>query len=360
VIALGAALALSSSVFTAGLASAVCGDTWTVSEDGSFSAGWRDVAIGDASHAWAVGDDGNNHLGIWAWNGSGWSDDTPSFLSATTGSLFAVWANGPDDVWAVGHVYDDGLGTEQALVLHRTAGGWQMDATFGAIRRLGFLDVWGDGNGELWAIGSAIARGRIVGATYRHVGGDWVRVRFPTPDGVQRFLSGVSGTGADDVWVVGADQKASARMQPIAFHWTGAGWTRSPIPPTPRHDSTSAAFSGVAAADATHVWAVGTFANTHRMLVERWNGTTWERVPIANHDGPEGLSDVDAASPTDAVAVGSRDGRPVIRRWDGIAWSPVKVPWARGSLRAVDVATGVGAFAAGSHDFHSAIAATCG
>lgn len=48
----------------------------------------------DATHVWAVGDNGT----IVFWNGQLWK----SVLSGTTDKLSAVWGSGPTDVWVAG------------------------------------------------------------------------------------------------------------------------------------------------------------------------------------------------------------------------------------------------------------------
>lgn len=67
------------------------------------------------------------------------------------------------------------------------------------------------------------------------------------------------------------------------------------------------------------------------------------------------LQDVDVRTPHDAWAVGSTDGSsPLIRHWDGAAWSDVAVPreQAEDDLNAVDARTRGDAWAAGSRFRH--------
>ncbi|MDP9185650.1 MAG: hypothetical protein M3O29_08290, partial [Actinomycetota bacterium] len=83
-----------------------CGDTWMLSDDGSFSTYWEDVAIGDASHAWAVGTSWNERIMIAARNGSDWEIVTPEILPNGISNLYGAWAGAADDAWAVVSYYD--------------------------------------------------------------------------------------------------------------------------------------------------------------------------------------------------------------------------------------------------------------
>jgi hypothetical protein len=343
-----------------GPAMAGCGDTWTTSEDDVFLAYWEDVAIADATHAWAVGSDDHEHLAIASWNGSTWSDDTPSLFPSNSNShLTSVWADGPNDVWAVGDRYRPGTHTLTGLILHRTSTGWTVDRMVSPGRSARFGSVWGDSSGDLWAVGETRAGGRFVGITYQRVDTDWVRVSFPRADGVERYLHGVSGSGPKDVWAVGDESTATAVFtHPIAYRWTGTAWHRAPLPVLP-HPELVASLWDVAAVDATHAWAVGYFAGMRRMLLERWDGSSWERVYIPDQTGRETLWGVTATSSTNALAVGYQNGStPAIRMWNGHRWSAATVSASGGTLAGVDALPGAGAFAVGWRDY-DLIVATC-
>jgi hypothetical protein len=109
-------------------------------------------------------------------------------------------------------------------------------------------------------------------------------------------------------------------------------WTQVPSPNAPGSNE----LLGLAAADATHVWAAGrvvsdTAPSTWRSLILRWNGNAWapDAHPLfaTNHL----LEDVDAPAPDDAWAVGNRwqasgGVATLIEHWDGAAWSVVPSP----------------------------------
>jgi hypothetical protein len=333
-----------------------CGDTWTISHDGTFSTFWEDVAIGDATHAWAVGHDWTDRMMIAAWNGSDWETVTPEILPTGISNLYGVWADAADDAWAVGSYYDGDPDTSRALILRWDGASWtQEPAPNGRTVRL--ESVWGDGAGDLWAAGVEDVGGRYVGFVIRRVGGAWERVRFPRHDGHAVLLLGISGSGTDDIWTVGGDRYIDSSIEhPVAFHWAGSSWDRVKTAPIPAF---SASFSGVSVVDGTHAWAVGTQSDDDRMLIERWDGTAWQQEQIPDHSGLESLEGVAASSSTSAYAVGYRNGHPLIERWDGALWDNVRPPWRRGNFTNVDHVTGLGALAVGSHYNHDAIATTC-
>jgi hypothetical protein len=111
-----------------------------------------------------------------------------------------------------------------------------------------------------------------------------------------------------------------------------ATWTVVPSP----NAAGSNELLAVAAADPTHVWAVGRVVDfgprppTFRSLLLRWNGAAWTADPHPRFSGNHQLAGVDAASATDAWAVGSFSegyaGRTLVERWDGTRWSVVASP----------------------------------
>jgi hypothetical protein len=89
--------------------------------------------------------------------------------------------------------------------------------------------------------------------------------------------------------------------------------------------------NGLAAASADDSWAVGSAA-TGRPLIERWNGMAWKRVPSAGpHDAKESLlNSVAAITSSSAWAVGYYNNgsaiKTLIERWNGRSWTLVASP----------------------------------
>ena len=91
---------------------------------------------------------------------------------------------------------------------------------------------------------------------------------------------------------------------------------------------------GVTTLSPTLAWAVGAYRptpNTSRVLIERWNGSTWTQVPGANPGTRNFLVDVAAWTANDVWATGSylgadNIGHALIEHFNGVSWSAVPAP----------------------------------
>lgn len=125
------------------------------------------------------------------------------------------------------------------------------------------------------------------------------------------FMS-VGGTGANDVWVVGAQPAPNAA--PVALHWNGSEWKA--IDTKILHD-----LWWVHAFDNGPVFAAGGGAS-----VVKIDGDTVTRLPTPEFFGNT-IFGLWGASPDDLWAVGGFAGREgFVWRWDGAAWSEVELP----------------------------------
>jgi hypothetical protein len=135
---------------------------------------------------------------------------------------------------------------------------------------------------------------------------DWSTVVEGEPGG----LLAVSGTAADDVWAVGAQEQGSA----VALHWDGQDWTRE-------ETGAPGDLWWVSALPGGSVYAAGEGAT----VLRRADGA-WERMdtPGAGHQTVFGLW---AGGEDDVWAVGGFAGRSgFVWRWDGEAWSDLPLP----------------------------------
>ncbi|WP_240813114.1 hypothetical protein [Streptomyces sp. DASNCL29] len=100
---------------------------------------------------------------------------------------------------------------------------------------------------------------------------------------------------------------------------------------TPLSETASREFWDVAATGAKDAWAVGRRtdgAAGSAPLIRHWNGSAWTDVPAASTDGKAAqLEKVAAAAPDDAWAAGTlADGTSapiVLQHWDGAKWTKV-------------------------------------
>jgi hypothetical protein len=133
------------------------------------------------------------------------------------------------------------------------------------------------------------------------------------------WLEAAVAISSDDVWAVGTIVSDG----PLAEHWDGTSWTR-----TPTHVRGWARFMGIAALGPRNVWAVGSHTiNPSRSLIEHWNGARWRFVPSPLDDvHDQQLQGVYAVSQTDIWAVGYRGRHPLIEHWDGSMWHLANAP----------------------------------
>jgi hypothetical protein len=168
----------------------------------------------------------------------------------------------------------------------------------------------------------------------------WTRVPSPNLTQFDNVLFGVDATSSSSGWAVGrADSDTAPFRRLLIERWNGTSWSIVPSQ-TPAGDSE---LRDVDASSASNAWAVGfTTATSSTALIRRWNGTSWTAVP-----GPSGsgiLLGVKTLSANDAWAVGSRSASgpftSMAARWNGTSWTPVPTPTPDGlvnsQLNAID------------------------
>src|SRR5579875_970171 len=150
-------------------------------------------------------------------------------------------------------------------------------------------------------------------------------------------LLSVSCVSTTDCVAVGSYENPPA-AHPVAARWNGTSWSSLTTFPAPPHHATDTELFGVACPAAGDCLAVGSYAwlassgaYNSRPLAERWNGTTWSRIPfpIQARSPQSGLFGVACVSATDCWADGSSGeqfSRTLIEHWNGSAWSIVPSP----------------------------------
>ena len=178
---------------------------------------------------------------------------------------------------------------------------------------------------DIWAVGSSQPDNKIYSKTLiEHWDGtSWSIVPSPNVPSVNNYLSGVSAASATNIWAVG-----DSRYGALFEHWDGTAWSIVPGPNSTL--SRNSVLTGVAAVSATDIWAVGyaypgAFTQT---VTEHWNGTKWSVVPNQVSSQANYLSGVTAVSTNNVWAVGQDafDEKTLIEHWDGTAWKVVHSP----------------------------------
>jgi len=236
-----------------------------------------------STDAWAVGQSFTDSAGqqslIEHWNGSAWQIVASSGLD----SLNAIAAVSTNDVWAVGGLFNYGVGShpDKPLVEHWNGSRWSIVAASNtnanAVELTGVAVVAAN---NVWAV-----RREDIGAAHttqalieRWDGNTWQIVSGPTlPQGaLGAGLTGVTALSQTDVWAVGAYIASDHTIRALALHWDGAVWTVANSP------DTWGALSSVAAHGTHDVRAVGYSSsgdgNQQATLILQWDGSAWHRI----------------------------------------------------------------------------------
>jgi hypothetical protein len=264
------------------------GNIWTIVPSphvGGFTH-LKGVAAADASQAWAVGDHlahtrrHQTKLMAEQFVGGTWSIVPAQSPGPGASSLDGVAAVSDNDVWSVGfrsrpHQFN----SPEALAEH-----------------------W---DGSRWTI---VPTPRLPGSSNTQ-------------------LVSVAAVGANDVWAVGFAQLNSRGPRPLAEHWNGTAWS---VVPTP-NPGAGFVFASVAARATDDVWAVGyaNFAGVARPLAEHFDGSRWSLVKVG-HPGRNAFLTGVSATPSDVYAVGGSQYHALVERWNGTAFERISVPRSRG------------------------------
>jgi len=197
------------------------GTSWTQVASPSPGTGstLRAVAATSATNAWAVGafsdSGGSEQTLIEHWDGTSWTQ----VPSPSPGTLNGVIGIG----WAVGQ-QTTSSGADQTVIEHWDGRKWSVvpgaDLGSGSTGSLAAVSATSPAN--IWAVGTLRASDGSAQDLIEHYDGtSWTQSASPGPG----ELTGVSVTGASDAWAVGGSQIGQI------VHYDGTSWT--PVPSQP-------------------------------------------------------------------------------------------------------------------------------
>lgn len=220
---------------------------------------------------------------------------------------------------------------------------------------------------DAWSVGwYAVGHQGFRALAERWNGSAWSVVSTPEVGTLADFLFGVTSGPAQGTWAVGQSREGSDPQTPahaLILRWDGVAWHPSPAAELPvRQNSLQA----IAASPAGELWAVGEASTggpnpSTRPLAERWDGSSWDLVPVPALPGDAGFSGVAVVSASDVWALGWRFRNGVsstlMEHWNGSAWTVVPTPSRPGQttvMRAISAASATEVWAAGytSPDSH--------
>jgi hypothetical protein len=300
-----------------------------------------------ADDVWAVGyykDTGTNANKTFTvhWNGSNWStisSPNSAQVGSTNNVLNAVVKSPSGEVWAVGY-FDDSFNTKRSLLMKWANSAWSVIITphQGAYDNVlqAVTVVPGTSGSQVWAAGyyGTSADGSTTKSlTMRLNNGAWNIVPGADPGDKHNKLSGLSATGANDIWAVGNYQDTNGPLRTLALHWTGAAWEEVS---SPNAGDASTSFYGVVSLSPSDAWAVGSYntgpsGEIGHTFTAHWNGSQWSVVDSPTPGTGAYLYGIAAVSPADIWAVQIYiDSASLIRtlteHWNGTTWSVVESP----------------------------------
>jgi hypothetical protein len=293
------------------------------------------VSADSASDAWAVGSDDGGEKNLYLhWNGSAWKQvpgPTPDG-SVLTG----VTAISPSDALAVGS-YTSPSGVTVTLALRWNGKSWAKQATPDpSSSENELLGVTAASATSAWAAGFSLdPQSRNETLILHWNGSTWQQASAPAVASFQTQLSGIAAGSGSDVWAVGQFYSAADADQPLILHWNGTTWSRATLPGA---GSKTEVLFGVTSVSPSGAWAVGRGPCVgpsdncpSRSLTMHWNGTSWKvvgSVSVSDHTDQNSLTGVAAASASDVWAVGdyfpAAESEPffqMLQQWNGSAWA---------------------------------------
>jgi hypothetical protein len=142
--------------------------------------------------------------------------------------LEAAVAPGADDVWAMGNRVSGPAASPWAQHWDGTA--WttaKLDLPTGPVSISAIYDAKAFSADDVWAVGSWMGDDPFV----QHWDGSaWKAVQVPELVGDERILTGIDGTGPNDIWVVG-QRHDLGQEHGVVLHFDGDRWTHVAEPP---------------------------------------------------------------------------------------------------------------------------------
>lgn len=240
------------------------------------------------SSAWAVGQytaGSTERTLILHWNGRAWRQVASPDPGGTHGSvLSAIAAVSRSSIWAAGEYWT--ATTEKTMILHWNGRRWRQVASPGAGRANpsgGLAAIASNSGSSAWAAGTYFTAPSVQQTlTERWNGRRWQIVASPNPTGRTQtnVLVAIAAAGPR-AWAVG-NASSGHTYFPLALAWTGTSWETSTVP-LPA-GSVGGGLWGAGSAPSGKAWAVGEYFTGHAglTLIERWNGTAWQRIPSPN------------------------------------------------------------------------------
>ncbi len=245
---------------------------------------------------------------------------------------------------ATGLVLSAGAGSAQAATSGAATGQtgfyfgppWRAVEVVKLSRQAWFTGVTATGPDSAWAVGAdATGTEATGGFAMRWNGKTWRQVALP----VSSFVPvSVSARGQSGIWIFGyrPEHGVDANLYPAdALVWNKGSWRVIPLPSGPTISWTYIWNLQSAVVSAHDVWVIGESQGLNETNVHsvawNWNGSAWaaHQLPV---DGADSVSAVPGAV---WVATVANDGISTAYQWTGRAWRRWRLPYViQGSVTA--------------------------
>jgi hypothetical protein len=192
------------------------------------------------------------------------------------GTLAAVAANGPDDVWAVGFRSVNPYGT---LIEHWDGTRWTLLDDGHSTDNSVFNSVVVEGPNDVWAGGSTQVGADSVAFAEHWDGSNWTG-SVALPGAEYDVFNAVADDGAGGLWGVGWQTPGLGYYQ-MGQRYDGSDWSMADLPDV--GDANNNLY-GLASAG-NEAWAVGYATGVPRPLIEHFDGATWSIEPNPGQPG---------------------------------------------------------------------------
>lgn len=174
-------------------------------------------------------------------------------------------------------------------------------------------------------------------------------------------LSGIACTSTTLCIAVGSISSINtSASQVLIMRWDGSNWTRVPV--ANPAGATYPSLTSISCPSATRCFAVGSYSNgtDNRTLIEHWDGNRWSVAASPNLTTPGStlLSSVSCPSTTSCFAVGytinAKANTAVVTHWNGTSWSIAPLVRPAGAsivfLSGISCPSATRCFAAGTYE----------
>jgi hypothetical protein len=274
------------------------------------------ITATSATNVWTVGQDSGSPQ-IDHWNGRSWSQNAlpsgPCSVFEADCALTGVSADSASDVITIGEgtIPTSSGWVAEALAYRWNGTAWSQLTVPSSVTYDEMEHVQAFSSTDAWAIGvgSSATTGATVATALNWNGTTWTQVKTPVSTTNNLSINAISGTSANDIWVVGQTVTPgyhNRQFTSVIMHYDGSLWTQLTAPDN----------SGLLDVDAVSpkdAWAIAADGS-----VLNWNGTAW----TVTTQLAEGNTAIAALSPSDVWVAGVVS----LTHYNGSSWTSMSNP----------------------------------